>query len=675
MAFQMFGRTIRKIGVVGSGQIGPDIALYFSKAGVRAEVPVVVVDVAEEALKKGEGKLHKKLDKGVKGGAFKPDQAEAIKKNTLFTKDYGELDGADLIVEAATEDLDIKRKIFSQVEEICGEDAILASNSSHMIPEVIFAELKNKSRSLVIHYFFPAERNQLVEIVPGADTSPEVTEFCMRFYEQIGKFPIRVRKSRFGFAVDPVFEGTFHAANLLVDQGLCTVKEADAIACKALGNAIGPFTAMNLTGGTPLATHGVKGYGKEIMPWFRPTGTNLKQLESGEPWPTAGRGEEVEVDEEKEKELGDLLMGAYFGLCSEIVDSGVSTVADLDQAVEIGLVMRAPFQYMNDVGPKRALKLVEAFAARFSGFKVAELLRRQSEAEVPFDIPVVLREDRGDVAVVTIRRPRVLNALNSEVMSQINDVFDDIREDDRIGAAVLTGFGTKAFVSGADINELASLPTEKDAEAFCLKGQEILKRIENQKKPVVVAMNGLAFGGGNELAMACHARLAARGQRAFAGQPEPKLGIIPGYGGTQRLVRWTGFENAWPVLRTGNPISSAQALEMGLILEEVDAAALLDRAVEVAREAASGKRTFPPISQEPVPVPDAPAEVDIGSLSKKIDGILREAVVEGAKMPLAEGLALEARKFSECLATKDMKIGMENFQKNGPKVPAEFAHE
>ncbi|MHC4599294.1 MAG: 3-hydroxyacyl-CoA dehydrogenase/enoyl-CoA hydratase family protein [Planctomycetota bacterium] len=675
MAFEMFGRTIRKIGVVGSGQIGPDIALHFSKEGVKREVSVVVVDIAEAALEAGQKKLHKKIDKGVAAGAFKPDQGEAIKSNTLFTSDDSALSGADLIIEAATEDLEIKRKIFARLEEICAEGAILASNSSHMSPEVIFAETKDKSRALVIHYFFPAERNLIVEIVPGTDTVPEVTTFLMRFYEQIGKVPLHVRKSRFGFAVDPVFEGLFQAVGLLVEEGLCTVKEADAASCKALGQAIGPFTAMNLTGGTPLATHGIQGYGKEIMPWFNPPPTILNQLESGEPWPTAARGETVELDPEKEKTLGDLLLGAYFGLCSEVVDSGVSTVADLDMAVEIALVMKPPFRTMNKVGPGNALKLVEAYAKKYPGFKVPELLRRQAEAEVPFDIPMVLREDHDDVAVVTIRRPRVLNALNAEVVSQIDDLFEEIAEDGHIRGVVLTGFGVKAFVSGADIRELAALPTPEAGEAFARKGQGVLNRIEAFEKPVLVAMNGLAFGGGNELAMACHARIAAKGQRAFAGQPEPKLGVIPGYGGSQRLVRWVGFEKAWPVLRTGNPISSAQALEAGLILEEVDAGALVDRAVARVREAASGSNPFSPIPKDPVPVPDAPEEVDIGHLSRRIDAILKEATLEGAKTTLAEGLALEAKKFGECLTTRDAKIGMENFMKNGPKVQAEFVHE
>jgi enoyl-CoA hydratase/3-hydroxyacyl-CoA dehydrogenase len=671
MAFEMFGRVIRKIGVVGSGNIGPDIALHLGQAGAGKDVQVVVVDIAEAALQKGKAKLHKKLDKGVEVKVVRPEEAEAVKKTVQFTSDYGALKGADFVIEAATEALEIKRKIFAQVEGMVAEDAILASNSSHMEPEVIFAELKNRKRSCVIHYFFPAERNPLVEIVPGKSTDPELTQFLLRFYDQLGKVPLRV-KSRFGFAIDPVFEGMFLAAALLVEENVATVKEVDAVACKVLGLGVGPFTAMNLTGGTALTVHGLKGYTKKIMAWFKVPSVVAKQVESGAPWPTAGKDEVVEVTPEKEKLVGDLLKGAFFGLCCEIADSGVSNVADLDMGVELGLVMKAPFRFMNELGPMQALRLAEHYAMRNPGFKVCELLRRQAEAEVPFDIPVVFRENRGEVAVVTVRRPRVLNALNGEVMSQLKDVFQEIKRDSRVVGAVLKGSGTKAFVSGADINELAALPDPQAAETFARKGHEVLHLIEALGKPVIAAMNGLAFGGGLEIAMACHARIAAAGQKVFAGQPEVKLGIIPGYGGTQRLVRWIGFDRAWPLLRTGSPVSTAEAKEAGLVLEEVEPHKIVDRAIEIVREAVSGKRVLAPIPVGPVPVPSVPPDIDIGGLSRRIDGILVDAVFEGARRTLAEGMAIEAKKFGECLTTKDMRIGLENFLKNGPKVPAKF---
>jgi enoyl-CoA hydratase/carnithine racemase len=221
---------------------------------------------------------------------------------------------------------------------------------------------------------------------------------------------------------------------------------------------------------------------------------------------------------------------------------------------------------------------------------------------------------------------------------------------------------------------LAAQKTPEEAEAGCLRGMAVLNLLENLGKPVVCAINGLAFGGGNELAMSCSARIAKKGQKTFVAQPEPKLGIIPGNGGTQRLPRLIGIEKAWPILRNANPISSAQAKEIGLIQEEVEGD-LIEAAVDWVKKILSGKVRVPPIKKDPIPIPSKLPEVDIGPLSRKIDSLLQKAVLEGAKMTLEEGLKWEAKTFGECLLTKDMRIGMDNFIKNGPRVNAPFVHE
>jgi enoyl-CoA hydratase/carnithine racemase len=201
----------------------------------------------------------------------------------------------------------------------------------------------------------------------------------------------------------------------------------------------------------------------------------------------------------------------------------------------------------------------------------------------------------------------------------------------------------------------------------------VLNRIENLGKPVVCALNGLAFGGGNEMAMACTVRVAKKGQKVFVAQPEPRLGIIPGNGGTQRLPRLVGIEKAWPVLRTANPISSARGKEIGLIQEEVEGD-LIEAAIRWVKKIRSKKVRPPSIEKGPIPVPSTLPDVDIGHLSRKIDSLLQRAILEGAKTILAKGLKLEAKIFGECLLTQDMRIGMENFIKNGPKVNANFVH-
>jgi enoyl-CoA hydratase/carnithine racemase len=412
---------------------------------------------------------------------------------------------------------------------------------------------------------------------------------------------------------------------------------------------------------------------EKIMPWFHSPRILDDQVRSGKPWETSWVPEDVAYSENVFLEVSDTIKGAYFGLVCEILDSGIASLADLEMAVESALVVKAPFRMMNTMGVDKAFELVRAYADRWPGFKVSEVLAKQAESGKPWDIPMVFRQDRGDTAVVTIRRPSALNALNTSIMNQIRDIFTGIKEDDSIKGAVLSGFGVKAFVSGADINEIMSVKTPEELEVYALRGQEVLNFIENLGKPVVCAMNGLAFGGGNELAMACTARVAKKGTKVLCGQPEPKLGIIPGYGGSQRLPRLVGLANAWPVLRTGNPVSSAEALEMGLIQEEVEGD-IIEAGVSLVRKIISGEVKIPPIRREPLDIPESLPEVDIGFLSKKTDEILQRAVLEGAKMTLEEGLKNEARVLGECVRTKDMRIGMETFSKFGPKKNAEFSN-
>lgn len=666
------GRTVEKVAVIGSGQIGPDIALYFTKVFAPHDVPVVVVDVVEDALDAGRKKLHAKIDKGVEAGAFKAEFAAAMKDNVLFTTDYNEAKGASFVVEAASESKDIKGKIFAQLDGLCPADAVFASNSSHLEPEVIFADLPSKQRAMVNHFFFPAERNPIVEVVPGAETDTALADWVMALYEWMGKVPIRVG-SRYGYAIDPIFEGIFLAAALCVEEGLGSTKEVDSVARKALGLGVGPFTAMNLTGGNPITLEGLKHYNTKIMSWFDPPKLLVDAVEKKTAWDVPGRGEKIQVDPDTAATITKRMRGAYFGLACEILESGITNVADLNMALQMALVVKPAFTMMNEIGVAESLALVEAYAADHDGFVVADVLKKQAASGAPWEIPVVLREDRGDVAVVTVRRPDVLNAINAEAIRQLAATFEAIATDDAVKAVVVTGYGKKAFVSGADIGFLSTLESPEDGTNMCLNFQGAVQVIEDMEKPVVCAMNGIAFGGGCEIAMGCHARVAPKGLRVLAGQPEVKLGIIPGAGGSQRLPRIVGFEKGSELLRTGRPISSEEAHEIGLVDRLSDGDVVAD-AIAFAREIAAGEHTPKPMPAEPLSPPDALPEVDLGHLSTAVDAILCRAIVDGGRMTLADGLVLEAKLFGEVCKTEDKKIGIANFIEKGARSKAEFVN-
>jgi enoyl-CoA hydratase/carnithine racemase len=251
----------------------------------------------------------------------------------------------------------------------------------------------------------------------------------------------------------------------------------------------------------------------------------------------------------------------------------------------------------------------------------------------------LLYEKLDGIATVTVNRPEKLNPLSRKVMEELDECFHGIQKDDEVKAVILTGAGEKAFVAGADISQLA-VQTPVEGSETSIRGQRILDFIENLGKPVIAAVNGYALGGGCELAMACTLRVAS--DNARFGQPEVKLGILPGYAGTQRLPRLVGKGRAFEILLSGEPITAEEAYRIGLINRVVLAKDLLATARDWARKIMS----------------NAPLAVKF----------TLEAVNHGLEVPQKEGQVLEATLFGLCCATDDMKEGTRAFlQKRPPK--------
>src|SRR5881227_2086145 len=244
----------------------------------------------------------------------------------------------------------------------------------------------------------------------------------------------------------------------------------------------------------------------------------------------------------------------------------------------------------------------------------------------------ILLEKRNAIAYVTINRPKVLNALNMATMEELRAAFHDIKNDKNMRVVIFAGAGEKAFIAGADISELAKHDAVSGKE-YTHRGQNVLNLIENLGKPVIACINGFALGGGCEIAMACTMRLAT--DSAKLGQPEVKLGIIPGYGGTQRLPRLVGKGIAMQLLLTGEMISAQEAHRIGLVNEVVPAGQLISRAEAIAQAI----------------IKNAPLAIQY----------CLEAVNKGMEMALAEGLYLEAVLFGAACATEDKKEGTTAF--------------
>ncbi len=241
-------------------------------------------------------------------------------------------------------------------------------------------------------------------------------------------------------------------------------------------------------------------------------------------------------------------------------------------------------------------------------------------------------------AVVTINRPDRLNALNAQCKAELKEVFTNLRTNREVDVVIITGSGEKAFVAGTDIAELAALNAETGKE-FAAGGQSIFDMIQHLGKPVIAAVNGYALGGGCELALACHIRIAS--DNAKFGQPEVSLGVIPGYGGTQRLARLIGTGRATEMILTGNPIDAAEALRIGLVNRVVPQPELLSSAETMAR-----------------------TMIAKGQLAIRMS---LKAINAAMELPLSEGLHVEAGLFGEACRTEDAKEGISAFmQKRKP---------
>jgi enoyl-CoA hydratase len=243
----------------------------------------------------------------------------------------------------------------------------------------------------------------------------------------------------------------------------------------------------------------------------------------------------------------------------------------------------------------------------------------------------LLTEVRDGISIITINRPEKLNALNKTVMQELERAVEEVIQDPEVVGAVITGAGPKAFVAGADISEFVGLSVE-EGKALAEKGQQIFFAIERSSKPIIAAVNGFALGGGCELAMACHFRIAS--ENARFGQPEVNLGLVPGYGGTQRLTQLIGKGRAIELLITGANIDAGKALQYGLVNEVVAPDALLDRAISILK------------------VVKAKAPLAVAHCIAAVNAVFDEAI---------NGFSAEMEAFGACFGTDDMKEGAQAF--------------
>jgi enoyl-CoA hydratase/3-hydroxyacyl-CoA dehydrogenase len=652
-----------KAAVVGAGTMGGQIAQTIAAAGI----PVVLKDVEDRLVHAGldearnvtQGQVAKLVERGKLSDEQGAAQVEEVMQRIHGTTTYAGFGDVDFVIEAVPERMAIKQAVFGELDAATPGHAILASNTSSLsITEI--GEATNRPDQVVgFHYFYPASLMPLIEVVEGDDTSPETLAAAVNFAQAIKKQPITCREVP-GFVVNRILtSGMSEVWREQEAKGL-SIKKIDEGVGAANVVPVGPYHLVSLLGlDTVLhvAEHLCESYGDDRF--YVPAGMQrlvadgkLGAKTGGDGFYTPEGEPNVEGDTDPDvDELVELLTLKTFVEAALVLEEGVATHRDIDVGLMAGAGLdprrglMPPFMKADLEGLDTLLERLEDASERHGERFAPPLILRRLVAQgrfgqksgqgfYPYAQPddeqpgeVVKLETRGDVAIAWLANGQ-MNAIAPQVIADLGAVWEKVKGSD-VRALVIASANPLLFSAGADIKAFTQLD-EAGGRELAASAHALMRDLGRAGVATIAAVNGLAFGGGCELAMACDVRIAA--QSALFGQPEIKLGIIPGFGGTQRLPRLVGANKALEMNLVGDAIGADEAYEYGLVNRVVIDHELLDAALQWARKLAG---------QAPV------ALATIKAVSGHAD--------------LDAGIEAEKRAFSAALASEDAREGIAAF--------------
>ena len=650
-----------KAAVVGAGTMGGEIA----QAIAAAQIPVVLKDIDQKFVDTGlekarevtQGQLARLVKKEKLTQVEADEQLEAVMGRITGATDYSDFGDVDFVIKAAPERMEIKQAVFSELDAVTPGHAILASNTSSLSIAEMADATRRPHKVVGFHFFYPASVMPLVEIVAGV-TDEETIEAAVNFAQTIRKQPI-VCEEVPGFVVNRILNSAVGEIwRAQEEQGL-SIKKIDLAVGAQNVAPMGPFFLVDLLGLDTVfhvAEHLNESYGDSFY-----VHQGMKKLvsegklgaksggsgfyENGEPQ-IAGDGE---PDGEELAEM--MSLKALVEACL-VLEEGVSTVREIDLGMMAGAGMDPtrgifpPFMKADGTGLDVVLEKLEAaeekhgerFAAPVTlkrlvaqgrlGQKAGQGFYAYPQADEDDQTDTVKLETRGDVAIAWLANG-MMNAVSPQVVSDLGEVWEKVKSSGEIGAMVIASANPLVFSAGADIKAFTQMD-EAGGEELIHSGHALLRDLGQSRVSTIAAVNSLAFGGGCEVSMACDFRIAA--ESAIFGQPEVKLGIIPGFGGTQRLPRLVGPPKALEMNLVGDAITAHSALEHGLVNRVVPDHELFDTAISWARKLAG---------QAPLAVEE------IKRVSHKGD--------------LDEGIEAEKQGFKDAFATEDAKEGISAF--------------
>ncbi|MDD5306114.1 MAG: 3-hydroxyacyl-CoA dehydrogenase NAD-binding domain-containing protein [Deltaproteobacteria bacterium] len=674
--------TPRKIGIVGGGTMGSGIAQKVAQSGLK----VVLMDVSDAQVQAGLSRIRSMLEEGVKRKVFAEGEPDRVLARITGTTKAEDLKDCDLVLEAVFEDLGVKRKLFAEVEKHVRPDAVLATNTSSFKVAAVAEGARHPQRFVGLHYFYHPAKNRLLEVIPGKGTAPAPLASAWAFAEATGKTPIHSADAP-GFVVNRFFVPWLNESVRLLEEGVADLPTIEKTCKDLFGIGMGPFELMNVTG-VPIAQHAAAGLASELGAFYAPCELLKKQVASKKNWDLAGEaGTRGAADVERR------LLGVVLLVAAQLVDEGVASAEDTDIGAKVGLRWPiGPFALANQRGIAGAVAAAARVADTY-GLPLPRSLAERKEKPVPFALKAVNLAVEDGIARITMNRPDVLNALDPDTVAALETAFNAAVADGKVKAIVIEGRG-KAFVAGADIKFFVRAIDEKDIPrivSFTRKGQELLLAIDRCDKPVVARVNGMALGGGAELALSCDAIVAD--ESAVLGFPETGIGIYPGLGGTQRLVHRCGIGAARYLVMSGDILPAAKAAAIGL----VDVVAPAGTSMSVVKQLLAEKRVKagPGPSGLAKPTADkaryekiftdagtaalmdgsfAPADKEGEKLKKKIAGkapialrMANELMQKALSLPVEKGVEEELASLPRIFSTEDARAGLGSVGKGRPE--------
>jgi enoyl-CoA hydratase / 3-hydroxyacyl-CoA dehydrogenase len=635
-----------KAAVVGAGTMGGQIAQTIAAAGI----PVMLKDINDELVQAGldearnvtAGQVGKLVERGKLTQEQGDAQIEEIVGRIHGGTSYEGFGDVDFVIEAVPERMEIKQAVFAELDAATPGHAILASNTSSLsITEIGEATLRPE-KVVGFHYFYPASIMPLIEIVEGEETAPETVTAAITFAQAIRKQPIACAEVP-GFVVNRILNSGISEIWREQEQQGLSIKAIDEGVGAANVVPMGPYFLVNLLGlDTVLhvAEHLAESYGEERF--YVPKGMQklvserkLGAKTGGEGfYSAAGEPNLPGAGEPDVEQLVELLTLKTFVEACLVLEEGVAVHRDIDFGLMAGAGLDPrrgllpPFMKADIEGLDTILERLENAQERHGErFAPPTILRRlvaqgrlgqksgqgfyaypQADAEQPGE--VVKLETRSDGVAIAWLANGQMNSIAPSVIEDLGKVWAKVKESGTIRALVIASSNPFLYSAGADIKAFTAMD-EAGGEKLIHEAHALFRELGSQGIATIAAVNGLAFGGGCELAMSCDVRIAARS--ALFGQPEIKLGIIPGFGGTQRLPRLVGQSKALEMNLVGDPMQAEEAYEYGLASAVVEDHELLDTALAWARKLAGQA----PLALEQIKQVSAAGDLDEGIEAEK----------------------------------------------------------